>query len=102
MIKKVVGVLSETKHCFPKCKSFRCSKNAIELRGDIVWCRWLDENCNAANCTFATCVKRKLLPNGICGETVKRKTTETLPEEEVHPLRLRRKALRRIDEREFF
>lgn len=95
-------MLAETKRCSPKCKFFRCSKNALEFHGNVAWCKWLEEECNVTDCTFATCIKRKLLPNGVCGETVKRKTTETLPEEEIQPLKVRGKALRKIDEREFF
>lgn len=49
------------------------------------------------------CVKRQLLPEGICGETVKRKTTEKKPEEVVGPtIKLRGKTLRRIGEKEIF
>lgn len=57
-----------------------------------------------ANCNYATCVKRRLLPNGICGETLKRKTTERKPEEEFRPVpvKLRGKALRKIGEKEIF
>ena len=45
-------------------------------RGDSVWCRWAEEECKISNCSFAVCAKRRLLPEGICGETVKRKTIE--------------------------
>jgi len=49
------------------------------------------------------CVKRRLLPRGICGETVKRKTTDKEPEEVVGPaVKLRGKALRKIGEKEIF
>jgi len=44
-----------------------------------------------------------LLSNGICGETVKRKTVERMPEEELVPtVKLRGKALRKIGEKEIF
>jgi len=49
------------------------------------------------------CAKRRLLPNGVCGETVKRKTTEKAPEETIGPvIKLRGKALRKIGEKEIF
>jgi len=49
------------------------------------------------------CIKRRLLPGGICGETVKRKTTERKIEEVVGPpIKLRGKALRKIGEKEIF
>jgi len=44
-----------------------------------------------------------LLPRGICGETVKRKTVEKAPEEVIgQSVRLRGKALRKIGDRELF
>jgi hypothetical protein len=49
------------------------------------------------------CIKRRLLPGGICGETVKRKTVEKKIEEVVGPaIKLRGKALRKIGEKEIF
>jgi len=49
------------------------------------------------------CIKRRLLPGGICGETVKRKTVEKEPEEVIGPtIKLRGKSLRRIGEKEIF
>jgi hypothetical protein len=59
--------------------------------------------CDVANCTYAICVKRHLLPGGICGESVKRKTVEKQPEEATGPaVKLRGRALRKIGEREIF
>lgn len=59
--------------------------------------------CTVANCMYALCFKRRLLPGGICGETVKRKTVDRTPEEvESESIRLRGKALRKIGERELF
>jgi len=100
---KVVPVLSEPKHCSPKCELFRCGKKAVLYRGNRVWCKWTDEECEVANCSYATCIKRRLLPRGICGETVKRKTIEREPEEATIPVvKLRGKALRKIGEKEIF
>jgi len=49
------------------------------------------------------CVKRRLLPRGICGETVKRKTVEKQPEEVIGTtIKLRGRSLRRIGEKEIF
>jgi len=100
---RVVPVLSEPKYCSPKCELFLCGKKATFHRGNTVWCRWTDEECEVANCSYATCIKRRLLPGGVCGETVKRKTIEREPEEAVGPaVRLRGKALRKIGEKEIF
>lgn len=44
-----------------------------------------------------------MLPRGICGETVKRKTVEKAPEDVIgQTIRLRGKALRKIGDRELF
>jgi len=49
------------------------------------------------------CLKRRLLPQGVCGETIKRKTVETEPEEVSSPtVKLRGRALRKIREKEIF
>ncbi len=96
-------MLGEVKYCSPRCNLFRCGKHAAIYRGKEVWCRLTDEKCNVANCNYATCIKRRLLPNGICGETVKRKTTDKRMEEIVGPpIRLRGKALRKVGEKEIF
>jgi hypothetical protein len=59
--------------------------------------------CNVGNCTYALCTKRRLLPRGICGETIKRKTVEKEPEEVVRStVKLRGRALRKIGEKEIF
>jgi hypothetical protein len=59
--------------------------------------------CNVANCAYAMCAKRRLLPKGICGETVKRITIDKAPEEVIgQAVKLRGKALRKIGEREIF
>ncbi len=49
------------------------------------------------------CMKRRLLPGGICGETVKRQTVEREPEDLIdEPVRLKGKALRKLGERDFY
>jgi len=49
------------------------------------------------------CINRRLLPGGICGETVKRKTVERNPEEDLVPtVRVRGKTFRKIGEKEIF
>lgn len=95
--------LTGRKNCSPECKLFRCGKRAIAYRRNSFLCKWTDEECDVVNCSYATCVKRRLLPNGICGETVRRKTVDKGPEEEIGPeVKLRGKALRRIGKGEIF
>ena len=95
--------MAQVKACSPMCPAFKCAQNSTFYRRDAVWCKWTEEMCNVANCTYALCVKRRLLPKGICGETVKRKTVDKAPEEEVgQSIKLRGKTLRKIGERELF
>jgi len=49
------------------------------------------------------CVKRRLLPRGTCGETIKRKTIEKPPEEVIgEPVKLKGRAFRKLGEKEIF
>lgn len=96
-------LLAQAKICSSRCKFFKCGKKSAIYRRHNVWCRWADEMCNVVNCTYAICIKRRYLPGGICGETVKRKTVEKEPEEVVGPaIKLRGKTLRKIREKELF
>jgi len=78
-------------------------KRAVIYQGNRIWCRWAEEECNVAKCSYATCVRRQLLPGGVCGESVKRKTVERRLEEEFIPsVKLRGKALRKLGDRELY
>jgi hypothetical protein len=53
------------------------------------------------------CVKRRMLPGGICGETVKRKTVDRDITEDDLPddngaVKLKGKALRKLGDQDFF
>jgi hypothetical protein len=100
---KGVHGLAQTKTCSPTCQSFKCAKEAPVCRQDGVWCRWTEEMCDVANCTYSMCVKRRLLPKGVCGETIKRKTVERQPDEVTGPtVKLHGRAFRKIGEKEIF
>ena len=82
---------------------FKCGKNASIYRGNTIWCRWTEDDCEVANCQYAACIKRRLLPAGVCGEAIKRRTVESEPEETIKPaVRLKGKAYRRIGEKELY
>jgi len=69
----------------------------------MAWCRWTNEPCDPGNCSYAMCITRRLLPNGICGESLRRKTIEKEPEEErFQTIRVRGKVYRKIGEKELF
>jgi len=90
------------KKCSPTCKKFRCGRNVLVYNKNIAWCRWTDEPCNIANCSYAMCATRRLLPEGICGETVKRKTVERNPEDIGPLVKVKGKTFRKIGEKEIF
>ena len=91
--------MSGPKKCTPSCKFFRCAKKALAIMGDKFWCLWANDECDVSNCAFATCAKRKLLPGGICGETVKRRTREVGPED-IPAIKVSSKILKKLGERE--
>ena len=98
-----MDIMSQNKKCSPTCNTFRCAKKAIIRRQNDVWCRWIEDACNIANCAYAICSKRRLLPGGVCGETVRRKTADKQPEEVTGPpVKIRGKTLRRIGDKEIF
>jgi hypothetical protein len=99
-----VYLLAQSKACSPKCPSFKCAKNSAFYRRDSIWCNWTEDVCNVANCTYSMCMKRRLLPGGICGETVKRKTVEKDIEDDFlgESVKLKGKALRKLGDKEFY
>jgi hypothetical protein len=77
--------------------------NVLQFNGKSDWCRWADEQCIPANCNYAICVNRRILPGGLCGETIKRKTVTKEPEEEFIPsVKVKGKVFRKIGEKEIF
>jgi hypothetical protein len=98
-----VHILAQVKSCYQTCDGFKCAKNATVPRQDGVWCKWTEDMCDIGNCTYAMCTKRRLLPKGVCGESIKRKTVEKEPDEVLGPaVRLKGKTLRKIGEKEIF
>jgi hypothetical protein len=99
-----VYLLAQSKACSPTCGSFKCAQNNVFYRRDSVGCRLTEEMCNVSNCTYSMCLKRRLLPGGVCGETVKRKTVEKDLDDDLlgEPIRFKRKALRKLGDREIF
>ena len=94
--------MSQVKRCSPECKFFRCGRKSLTFRGEVAWCKWTNEECDPANCNYAMCSRRRLLPGGICGETVKRRTVEKEPEEFAIKVRVPGKVLRKLGEEELF
>ncbi len=95
--------MAQAKVCSPTCSAFKCAKNSVMYRRDSVWCRMTEEPCDIKNCTYAMCMKRRLLPRGICGETVRRQTVEKDFEDDIDvPMKLKGKALRKFGDQDFY
>jgi hypothetical protein len=91
------------KACSPTCSAFKCTNNSVFYRREGVWCRMTEEMCNVAKCTYSFCMKKRLLPEGVCGETVKRQTVEKdLEDVDDVPVRLKGKALRKFGDKDFY
>ncbi len=73
------------------------------FRRDSVWCRETEEPCTIANCTYSMCMKRRMLPGGICGETVKRVTVEKDVDDFFDDsVIIKGKALRKLGDKELY
>ncbi len=96
--------MTEGKLCFPDCRDFECTKRAVKFGGKEAWCEWTSEPCSPKNCNYATCFRRQLLDNGVCGKTIKRKTQENSRPEDLFSdeIRARGKLLRKTGERTIF
>jgi hypothetical protein len=96
--------LAAGKLCFPNCRDFKCTKRSLRIRGKEAWCEWTSEPCNPKNCNYATCYRRQLLEDGVCGKTIKRRTRENSRPEDIlgDEIRVRGKLLRKTGERTIF
>ena len=96
--------MSESNLCYPKCRDFKCIKRALTFRGKTSWCNWTSEPCDPKGCTYAVCVKRQLLDNGVCGLTIKRRTKDDLRPEDVFKdeIKPKGKLARKVGERSIF
>ena len=89
----------QTGHCWPKCVFFKCAKNVLQPKGNVLWCEWLEQPCLGPSCAYASCIRNKLLPENKCGLVVKRITRDTIsPDDFKVDLRLKGKAAKRLDD----
>jgi len=90
--------------CFPQCRDFKCTKNALRLQGRSAWCMWTNEPCEPKSCNYAMCYKRQLLDNGVCGFSIKRKTRENVRPEDVFrdEFKVKGKLMRKTGEKKIF
>ena len=99
------GILSKySKKCFPHCEYFGCGQHSLKRSGRDIYCTWAEDSCTGGKCNYAICIKRRLLTDGICSMTIRRKLKEeTFPETIEEPnFRIRGKTLRRLGKEELF
>jgi len=96
--------LSKTTQCFPSCRDFKCTKRSLQIRGKQAWCEWTSEECSPKNCNYATCFRRQLLDQGVCGKSIKRQTQEDYDPDDLFQdeIRVRGKLMRKTGERSIF
>ncbi len=46
------------------------------MKGQQAYCRWVGDTCTGDTCNYVICTRSRLLPNGVCGMTIKRLTKE--------------------------
>ncbi len=83
--------------CWPKCTWFKCGKNVLRFKGNILWCDWLEQECLGPSCAYSNCVRSKLLTEGRCGLVIRRRTRDSLsPEDFRLDVKLRGKVAKRV------
>ena len=94
----------EVKKCSPQCEFFRCGQKALQRKSGKIYCRFADDVCEGYTCKYAFCVRNRLLPDGVCGLTLKRTTNriETPPEEAIRGFKVKGKLQKKIREKEIF
>lgn len=90
--------------CFPQCRDFKCTKNALRFQGRTAWCQWTNEPCEPKSCNYAMCYKRQLLGDGVCGFSIKRKTRENIKPEDTlrDEIKVKGKLMRKTGEKKIF
>jgi len=65
-----------------------------------MYCKWADDNCVGSKCNYALCIRGRLLSNGVCGLSIKRKTNEEMGPEviKIENIKLREKLKKRFRE----
>lgn len=80
--------------CNPLCPFFRCSRHALRIVREqykgrmisVAYCDLVGDKCIGAQCRFAMCEKRAMLPDGRCAFAVKAKGPSKDFEEELREL----------------
>ncbi len=69
-------MVSNNVECTALCEKFVCTKKppALKIRNQgnkkIVWCTWIDEECDQGWCIHSKCAIRKLTQDGKCNQAI--------------------------------
>jgi hypothetical protein len=75
---------SATGQCWPQCSLFKCGNRSLRNDGGVIQCIWINDTCIGPSCSYAVCIRGKMLGIKRCGLTVRRVTAESH-----HPDRLK-------------
>ena len=92
------------KRCDPICEFFECKQKALSRNRNLVFCKWGEDECQGPSCNYASCIKGRLLANGLCGLAIRRRTRD-LDEgelEAVQGIEVKGKLSQRLGDREVF
>ncbi len=68
------------------------------IRGHTIWCSWLNDVCVGPSCSYAQCVRNKLLPDNRCGLVIKRITSDVVKPEDFNlNIKLKGKLARKLE-----
>ncbi len=71
-----IAMTENLSDCTPLCKSFRCDRkpSALKIRRrggrKVIWCTWVDDECDGPWCQFGVCRELKMTADGKCKKTV--------------------------------
>ena len=72
-------------------------------KGSDSWCKWAEDTCEGASCNYAQCAMGRILANGVCGMTVKRRTVDDLEIENTpSPVQVRGSILKRFRDKDLY
>lgn len=96
--------MKDRKRCEPDCEFFQCEQRAMMKKGGKVLCRWGEDECRGPSCNYAKCIRGRMLANGLCGLTIRRRTRGVEEEEidEIQGVRIRGRLSSRLREKELY
>ena len=72
------------------------------LRGQAAYCRFADDECTPSACKYTRCLKGRLLPNGVCGLTLKTREIDIRPEDIADPMEIPGKYAQKMKSKKFY